>query len=262
MNILSVSTKFLVPSHNPLKYTVRYTRLDFRKKYIKPRKQRNTNGTRVGDIYLRAIGTGAVDQPSTALLSTRSNCYLFNCTENTSRYLYANEVSPSRINHIFITQSKWNCIGGLTTIIFNVLAKCGQYPQFHGPETLFKITQRLTFLSSVGGMFKRNFKPDNFNSSDFFENDEIRVDFVKLKNGDDCVYGYICKVKANRGTFSLEKSVARNIPAGELLLKIFNGEEITLEDGTIVKPDEVRHQSFAEKYFMGKKSPVNHYYLN
>lgn len=232
------------------KIVIRGSKLEPRKQYTKKIKN---NPVTVRDVYLQTIGSGAIDQPSTLLLYTPNCYYLFNCAENTGRYTYSVGLPVGRVEHVFVTQPKWNCIGGLTTIVFGALARTGQFPKFHGPGNLFRITQRMTFLSVVGGLFKNVFTEANFNLSDYFEDENVRIDFIKLRSGADEVYSYFCKVKGKPGSFSLEKSVAKNVPPGEMLKKIFKGEDITLEDGTIVRAEEVRHSSYPDKYFLGKK---------
>lgn len=271
MQINKITFRLLAPLQSPLKILVRNVKLQPLKRFVKHRSRHDHRPT-AGDIYLQALGTGAVDQPSTAALISPNRVYLFNCAENTGRYFYGNGVSPSRVEHIFITQPTWNFIGGFTAVLFQVLAKIGHFPQFHGSDILFKITQRMTFLSVVGGLFKENFNRENFNSSDFMEDENVRVDFIRLTDqatsDANSVFAYFCKVKAKLGAFSLEKSVAKNVPAGDLLIKIFNGEDVTLEDGTLVTAEEVRFKSFPDKYFLSKMqrfsngmSTINNYNL-
>lgn len=210
-----------------------------------------------GDIYLQAIGTGANDQPSTLCLRTPNRSYLFNCTENSGRYFRANGLSFSCVEHIFFTQSKWNNIGGIPAILFGVLSKSGHFPTFHGPPKLFGIIKELSTLSMVGNAFKATLTPKIIDSMKSFEDECIRIDSVEFSkrnnsiSNTDVVFTYVCKIKSKPASFSLEKSAEKNVPP-ELLKKIFDGEDITLEDGTIVKAVDVHHPPAPDKYFMGK----------
>ncbi|XP_014614352.1 PREDICTED: ribonuclease Z, mitochondrial [Polistes canadensis] len=69
---------------------------------------------------------------------------------------------------------------------------------------------------------------------------EIRTDKrIKLNTNDPPVLCYICKLKDKPGTLSLEKCLAKGIKPGPILGLLKNGENVTLDDGTIVRNDEV-----------------------
>lgn len=239
-----------------------YSKVNIRGAKLYPYKQFSKKTTRENvsqrgaDTYLQAIGTGANDQPSTLCLYTPNRCYLFNCTENSERYFYGNGISSNRVEHIFFTQSKWNNIGGLTGLIFQVLSRSGHFPTFHGPPNLFNIIKEISRLSSVGNVFATTLTPKIIDSMKSFEDECISIDSIELsKNNNsisnaDVVFTYVCKIKSIAAVFSLEKSVEKNVPP-ELLKKIFDGEDITLEDGTIVKAADVHDPPAPEKYFMG-----------
>lgn len=242
-----------------LNISIRGTKLYPYKQFSK--KSHQKKGLQIfGDVYLQAIGTGAYDQPSTLYLFTPNRSYLFNCTENSGRLIKAiNGLSIGHIEHIFLTQLKWNNIGGIGALLYQILSKSGHFPTFHGPARLFHIIKELSSLSMIGNAFKCTLTPKIIDSMKSFEDDCISIDIVELsKNNNhtnsisntDVVYTYVCKIKSKPAVFSLEKSVEKNVPP-ELFKKIFNGEDITLDDGTIVKAVDVRTSPGAEKYFMG-----------
>lgn len=212
-----------------------------RKKYIKER----TSDSNSPGIELQVIGTGAADQPAIVALNAVEKCYLFNCGEGIGRHCQELKISLKRVSNIFFTQSKWQCIGGVTSVNFVTIATRGYPPKIHGPENLQKIIQRTVFLSSVGSLFEHRFKGDSFFTTERFEDNKIIVEPIQLNYGHETAMLYVCKLIARRGGFSLQKSVDKNVPAA-MLQKLFNGESITLDDGTIVKPTDVRYPDMPE----------------
>lgn len=226
---------------SPLKFILRTAKFSNRKKYIE-KKPHDSNA--IG-LQLQVIGTGAADQPAIVALNAVDKYYLFNCGEGIGRHCQEARISLNKITNVFFTQSKWNCIGGITSVIFATVAHAGYPPHFHGPKNLQKIIQRMIFLSSLGALFKHRFEKDSFFTAKRFEDDKIVVQSIPLNCGNETAMLYVCKVKARSGGFSLKKSVDKNIPAA-LLPKLFNGETITLADGTIVKSTDVRFPDLPE----------------
>lgn len=50
---------------------------------------------------------------------------------------------------------------------------------------------------------------------------------------------YVCRLHARPGALSLEKCVERGVPPGPLLGQLKSGKDITLNDGTVVKSEDV-----------------------
>lgn len=130
-------------------------------------------------ISLKIIGSGSVGESPSVCLSTSNNeKYLFNCGEDCQRLLTDQDEQISRIKHIFITQTKWNCIGGILYICRNVNNTQGWLPKLHGPKQLYKCIKRILCLSTLSEL---DFKPIDCNWTNFFENDALRIDFLSIK---------------------------------------------------------------------------------
>lgn len=239
---------FYSKCYTPLNFIHRTVKMSRRKKYIKEQ----TVESNAPGIELRVIGSGAADQPAIVALNAVEKCYLFNCGEGIGRHCQEAKIGLKRVSNIFFTQSKWNCIGGVTSVNFISIALTGYPPKIHGPSNLQKIIQRTVFLSSVGGLFEHRFKGDSFFTTERFEDNKIIVDPIQLDYKDETAMLYVCKLKARKGGFSLQKSVDKNVPA-TLLPKLFNGENITLDDGTIVKSTDVRYPDMPEVNLICKR---------
>lgn len=62
---------------------------------------------------------------------------------------------------------------------------------------------------------------------------------------------FICECKPRPGALSLEKCLQLGVPKGPLLGKLKNGETLTLENGTVVYPADVRDPDDPGPIFLG-----------
>lgn len=60
---------------------------------------------------------------------------------------------------------------------------------------------------------------------------------------DNIVMAFICKLKERAGTLDLEKCLEKGVKPGPLLGRLKNGFDVTLQDGSIVKANDVRGQA-------------------
>lgn len=68
---------------------------------------------------------------------------------------------------------------------------------------------------------------------------------------DHSVMTFICECKPRPGALSLEKCLQLGVPKGPLLGKLKNGETVTLENGTIVYPSDVKEPDDPGPIFLG-----------
>lgn len=230
----------------PMKFLLRNYRLSHTKKYVK---QKCDSKLKATNAYLQVIGSGSADQPASVVLVTTDQRYIFNCGESIERLCHNSGISIKKINHAFITQTKWNCIGGITNLLFATIATSGFPPTFHGPENLHKIVQRMSYLSIVGGLFNKRFTQDLFKTDEYFEDSKLAINTVTLRHSGESANVYFCKLKACEGSFSLQKSLDKNVPA-PMIAKLFQGEDIELEDGTIVTAKEVRDPDYPDMHII------------
>lgn len=218
-----------------------------KKKYIKPSEESMDGAT---TAYLQVLGSGAADEPASVLLNTQNTRYLFNCGEGIGRTCKNSGISLGNIRHAFFTQSKWDRIGGVTHLFFSTIANMGYLPTFYGPGELYKIFRRMSFLSVIGSEFDLRFT-DQYFKNDRFEDSKMVIEPVELKHQNDTAIVYVCKLKACQGKISVEKSVKKNVPA-HLIKNLYRGEDVILDDGTIVKNSDVKNGDWPEMYFIGE----------
>lgn len=71
-------------------------------------------------------------------------------------------------------------------------------------------------------------------------------------NDDYSVMCFLCECKPRPGSLSLEKCLKLGVPKGPLLGKLKNGETITIENGTTVRPEDVRDPDDPGPIFLGE----------
>lgn len=161
-------------------------------------------------VKLNICGTGAPGHSASICLSTPTADYLFNAGEGCYRsYLQSNETT--KIDKIFITQNKWDCISGVLTMISSIYEKKKTFPGIYGPHQLYNTLQRIFSLSSFSAYDFSFIK--NSCQQTFFEDDVVRIDFVpisvdnkkvrknseKIENplprDDHAVVVYLCELK-------------------------------------------------------------------
>lgn len=129
-------------------------------------------------IAINIIGCGSPGESASVSLSiANQDKYLFNCGEDCRRLFIDQNRKIFEIKHIFVTQTKWSCIGGIS-FICNFINKQGWLPMFHGPKQLYKCIKRILCLSILSEL---DFRPIDCNLKNFFEDDNLHIDFISIK---------------------------------------------------------------------------------
>lgn len=238
----------LKTSLKPPNIVIVRTGISHRKKYLQPKTE--TRNSAYG-ASLQVIGSGASDQPAAILLNLEDRRYLFNCGDGMKRLCFDAKVPLGKTHHAFFTKSKWDSIGGVTNLLFETAAFSGQLPTIHGPDNLFKIFKRMSYLSILGHMFEKRVNSELFRNSDRFEDSQVVIKPVKLQYLEETAIMYVCKLKEFKGSFSLNKFIERNLPT-QLMAQLHRGEDVTLDDGSVVTAKEVQSSDYPETHIICK----------
>lgn len=111
-----------------------------------------------GTIDLQILGCGTAGAPASIYLFTdqsryvprlcfqfnySSNApfcrYLFNCGEGTQRLAHEHKTKLTRLEHIFVTQRSWQCIGGLPGLSLTIQDAGVPHIALHGPPKLIDV---------------------------------------------------------------------------------------------------------------------------
>lgn len=181
-------------------------------------------------ITLRVIGCGALGESPSVCLSTKDETYLFNCGEDCYRLIKEQQIKSAHIQHIFVTQVKWNCIGGISCFSKEINKK-GFLPLFHGPKQLYKSIKRILCLSILSEL---NFRPIDCNLKKFYENNILRIDFIPIGGAQSTtktssqhspiheVLAFVGHLKSQLHANSGESNTRRNETSGRFMSKIDN----------------------------------------
>lgn len=232
-----------------------------------------------GKIELQVIGSGGRGTPRSVILATDHVRYLFNCGEGTQRIATEHKIKLSRLENIFITHNSWDNIGGLLGLALTVEGINVPKITIHGPAMVEQtIRMAKTFAESSNiqiekrevelGAYEDNafrieyvpihrskssldnnsttalstdsLKSITVNNKESITDDEVPAKKMRLSQEELCsAVAYICKPHAGKRRLILEKCVDLNVPVGPLLGILKNEESITLQDGTVVMPDQV-----------------------
>jgi ribonuclease Z len=176
---------------------------------------------------------------STALVRD-GDVFLFDCGEGTQLQIMRSTVKRSRIHSIFIGHLHGDHLYGIAGLISTLQLDGREDPlNVFGPEGL------RTFLNAAFRTSDAQFKfglrvqefPRGFRGR-VLDEDEYYVDALPLDHSIFCL-GWRFQEKDKPGVFNLERAIELGIPRGPLYGKLQNGENIKLDDGRVITPDQV-----------------------
>ncbi|MBD7983223.1 ribonuclease Z [Sporosarcina sp. Sa2YVA2] len=191
-------------------------------------------------MELEFLGTGAgmpSKQRNTSSLllnlsAEKEGYWMFDCGEATQHQMLHTSIKPRKVNRIFITHLHGDHIFGLPGFLGSRSFLGGQEElTVYGPAGLKEwilstlrltkthLTYPLTIVEISEGVV--------------FENDRFKVLTKELQHVIPC-FGYRIEQKPLPGKLLIDKAFEAGVPKGPLLKKLKDGEDVTLEDGTIV----------------------------
>ncbi|MCG3089002.1 ribonuclease Z [Sporosarcina cyprini] len=171
------------------------------------------------------------------LAAEEEGYWMVDCGEATQHQLLHTTIKPRKINKIFITHLHGDHIFGLPGFLGSRSFLGGDEPlDIYGPPGLnewLMTTMRLTKTHLTYALRVHEIK-----EGILFENDHFTVT-AKLLQHVIPSYGFRIEQKPLLGKLLIEKAIAAGVPKGPLLQKLKQGEDITLEDGTVVCSQDV-----------------------
>lgn len=158
------------------------------------------------------------------------------------------------ITNIFCTRSDWECVGGVPSLARAIYDRCSQFPTLHGPPNLKNCLEKFATLTDL----EPNVVNDRtFNSENFHDDIASQTDFVDLHRSseknpmDPSVIAYVCRLKSRDGIIDSQKIAHLGIPQ-KLKEKLLRGQNVQLDDGTVITATDVRSRDFPGANFLGK----------
>ena len=196
-------------------------------------------------MELQFIGTGA-GMPSkmrntsaTVLnLSAEGQGYwLFDCGEATQHQILHTSLKPRKISKVFITHLHGDHIFGLPGLIGSRSFLGGNEPlDIYGPVGLREWLE--TTLRITNTHLNYELHIHEIEEGIVVEDDEFLVVANSLQHVIPCL-GYRIEQKPLPGKLLIDKVKEAGVPNGPLLKQLKDGEDVTLEDGRIVRSHDV-----------------------
>jgi ribonuclease Z len=161
------------------------------------------------------------------LLDERGSIWLFDCGEATQHQILHTSIKPRRIEKIFITHLHGDHIYGLPGLLSSRSFQGGDTEvTLYGPKGLKEYIE--VSLSVSGTYLKYPLKVAEISDGTILDEKDFKVEARLLEHGIPS-YGY------RPGTLLADKLAEAGIKPGPIYKKIKNGENIELENGSILE---------------------------
>lgn len=171
------------------------------------------------------------------LSAEKEGYWMFDCGEATQHQLLRTSIKPRKINKIFITHLHGDHLFGLPGFLGSRSFLGGEEKlMIYGPigikqwiDTTLRITKtHLTYPLEIV----------EIQEGVLVENEHFKVTTKELQHVIQC-FGFRIEQKPLPGKLLVEKAYAAGVPKGPLLKRLKEGEDVRLEDGTIVYSTDV-----------------------
>lgn len=225
---------------------------------------------------IQILGIPNGDMSPSVLLQFDSQSYLFNVPEGTQRFCFEHKIRMSKLRQIFLTRMNWDQIGGLpgNSIITlqGLTDQLGMMLTMHdmheepiplkvrGPKGLLKFIHSnrhfiyQTVLDSVERLELDNlsapFKDENvivepivLGSDGKLTHTKRKADQMDTSTNATCTptttVAYLCRGPKIPRKFDAQAAIKLGVKPGSNFKILSGGQSITLENGTVVQPDQV-----------------------
>ncbi|XP_037093726.1 ribonuclease Z, mitochondrial-like [Pollicipes pollicipes] len=220
-------------------------------------------------VKLQVLGTGAEGAPRSLYVFTTSASYLFNCGEGTQRLSHERKTRLARLENVFITTNAWRNVGGVLGALLTLNDIGVPALTLHGPPGLNALYRDTRNFIQLRGM---NVSHRSETHADFVDVGlTVRavplwgaaasreppavaagpppVDYFAFERTGGAggpplperavSYAYVCSVPDRAGRLLLDKCVSLGVQPGPLLGQLKSGRDVVLEDGRVVRSEDV-----------------------
>jgi ribonuclease Z len=222
-------------------------------------------------ISIGVLGNGGTGAPSCMFLTTDHHTYLFNCGEGTQRLAQEHGWRLSKCSNVFVTQAKWKNIGGLCGLGLTLQSIGVPRLNLHGPPNLITLFDHAAQFGVTADLLISQLNKNN----ETFIDSCMKVEYVPLypirvesepkesNNGsptskrvksnqlhDSSVYCYVCTLHNKPGKLDLQKCIDLKVPRGPMLAQLKAGMDVSLEDGRVIRQQDVCDQQEKGERFL------------
>ena len=193
-------------------------------------------------MKIQFLGTGAgvpgrirnVSALALKLLDELNEVWLFDCGEATQHQILKTTIKPRKITRIFITHMHGDHIYGLPGFLSSRSFQGGDGPlTLYGPPGIRQFIQTTLKLSRTKLLYNLKIIELEPNGGTLTLDKGWKVDYLPLEHG-VLSFGYRVTEPDSTGELLIDLLAPYQIPNGPILGRIKRGEQVTLEDGSIL----------------------------
>ena len=174
---------------------------------------------------------------TSAMVRKDGELFLFDCGECTQVSLKMLNLHWKRINRIFISHMHADHVTGLPGLLMLSSQVDRDEPLYiYGPAKLREYISANRKLLDMYINYEIIFR--EVEHGIIYEDNSMTIEAVPLLHTKPC-FGYVMTEKDRPGEFSVDNAKALGIPMGPMWGRLQKGEDIVLEDGTVVHPSQV-----------------------
>jgi len=233
--------------------------------------------TNNNSAYIKIVSNGYGGYQKSIVLNGMSKSYIFNPGEGIQRGLASVSARIRNIDSIFMMRKSASSFVGLIGLFFSLQPEEEMQPycNMHAPFNVLEIIREINYFMRI---YKLNITQYNYEThAMLFEDENLYVRTVELRSNQDngeskpkksrCddvnrIYAYQIELKMPFPKMSIDKLIALKVPAGKARAQLKKGEEVVLDDGRLIKPEEVLDHVAAEKIKIMILDCADEKYLN
>jgi ribonuclease Z len=189
-------------------------------------------------LFLGTAGSAPTASRGTSAMLVRrgGDRLLVDCGEGTQRQLLRSDAGLSDLEHVFLTHLHADHVLGLPGMLKTFALRGRELPiTVHGPRGTRVLLQALRV---VIGRLTYELRVVELDPGEELERDGYRLVPFAVAHGSSAM-GYALREDGRAGQFDVEAANALGVPDGPARGTLQRGEEVTLADGRVVRPDEV-----------------------
>ncbi|XP_075242905.1 ribonuclease Z, mitochondrial-like [Convolutriloba macropyga] len=201
----------------------------------------NSGVNSIGEIKLHILNNGCPGTVPSVALTCASKLFLFNSGEGTQLSILEGSKMLKNIDYVFVGSNNYEAFAGLAPLMLTSEAwGSAKVTAYGSPQFRNHLESNYNMLR-----FLENCDMSNLQFKDIFEEplkDNIEIQGVQIKSTAlDRPHSvcFICYLPDRPGAFSVDKAKNFGIKPGPVVGRLKRGETITLDNGKVVKPEDV-----------------------